>query len=86
MDMERNVGGMEKNLRLAVGMAAVLVGLFAGLRRGVRMGMVSLGAIQMTTALSGYCPVNQMLGRSSAAQSLPRAAESALEQAQHFAE
>lgn len=83
--MHCNVGGIEKNVRLATGVASIFLGLFAPLRRGARISLLSLGAIEMVTALSGYCPVNQMIGRNSC-NPLAEAAENVLHQAQHFAE
>jgi hypothetical protein len=83
--MECNVGGVEKNVRLATGIASILLGMFAPLRRGARVSLVSLGAIEMVTALSGYCPLNQMIGRNTC-HPVAHATRNALQEVQHFAE
>lgn len=58
--MEKNVGGMEKMVRLVVGPAL----LAAGLKRGGGLGylMTGAGAVLVVTATTGYCPANAALG------------------------
>ncbi len=58
--MEKNVGGMDKKVRLLAGPALVA----AGLKRGGGLGylMTGAGAVLVATATTGYCPANAALG------------------------
>ena len=60
--MKRNVGGLDRTLRLVAGTTALNLGLFAPLKRGVRAALVSFGASELITGLARYCPLNQALG------------------------
>lgn len=63
--MERNVGGLDRTARLAVGIVLVLASAmaFAGYWAvGVVVGVVALlvGAILLLTGTTRKCPVNQV--------------------------
>jgi hypothetical protein len=84
--MECNVGGAEKNVRILTGAMALTLGLFAPMKRGARIAALGIGVIELTTALTGYCPVNQLMGRNTCGLgNLRTATERALQNAQEFA-
>lgn len=80
--METNVYGVEKNIRLAAGAACVMAGLFGRLPTGARVALLAVGAVGLTTALTGYCPVNHALGRGTPMDRIPEAARGAWHEAQ----
>lgn len=65
--MDKNVGGMERNVRLVLGAVLLIIGVV-----GVAPGM---GILQIISLLAGiilvgtgalqYCPINQAMGRNS---------------------
>lgn len=58
----KNVGGLDRNLRILFGAAALCFGAFAPIRWKWRLSAISLGAGQVMTGLRGYCPLNAALG------------------------
>ncbi len=61
--MKCNVGGWDRTLRLASGLGVLGFGLLGPVeRRTLRAAAVGLGAVQLLTGLSRYCPLNQALG------------------------
>ncbi len=60
--MRRNVGRLDRDIRLIVGAAALVTGLTVPLPRGWRIGLFSLAASNLITAATQYCPINQALG------------------------
>lgn len=59
--MERNVSDWERGVSIAAGALLVVAGLKA--RGRMRNSLVSSGAGMAFRGLSGYCPINQLLGR-----------------------
>jgi len=60
--MTSNVGGIERPIRIAVGILAVAIGAFAGLPPvGTAIAFV-VGTIALVTGAIGYCPVWTVLG------------------------
>jgi hypothetical protein len=55
--MTRNVGGLDRGLRIAAGVAILALGAFGPLGWWGLVGLVPLG-----TALIGFCPVYPLLG------------------------
>lgn len=68
MDQTCNVGGLDKGMRLAVGVASAAYILFGegGINKKVAAGAVS--AIALTTAMRGYCPLNDLAGINTCAE------------------
>lgn len=60
--MKQNVGGWDRDVRWALGGAAIVAGLFAPVRIGWRIGLLAFGVSEFLTAGSRYCPVNDALG------------------------
>jgi uncharacterized membrane protein len=59
--MERNVNDWERGISIAAGALLLIAGLKASGR--MRSSLLSSGAGLAFRGLSGYCPVNQLLGR-----------------------
>ena len=57
--MEKNVGGMDRNLRILTGIAIIAAGVVYESWWG------AVGLIPITTALLGWCPPYAILGMSS---------------------
>ncbi|MBI3355899.1 MAG: DUF2892 domain-containing protein [Nitrospirae bacterium] len=57
-----NVGGIERPIRIVVGILLIGVGALAGLPT-VWMGIVlTLGAVALVTGTIGYCPLSTLFG------------------------
>jgi hypothetical protein len=52
--MKKNVGGIDKILRLVVGIVLALVGFFVQVSTGLRIGIFAVAAIALITAFTGY--------------------------------
>jgi hypothetical protein len=60
--MTCNVGGIEKPIRIVVGVALLAVGAFAGLSpAGAGVAFV-VGTIALVTGAVGFCPAWKLLG------------------------
>jgi uncharacterized membrane protein len=70
--MERNVNDWERGVSIAAGALLVLAGLKT--RGRIRSSLISSGAGLAFRGVTGYCPVNQMLGRTINSGSDTRAA------------
>ena len=60
--MRCNVGGMDRTARLVVGVALILVGLFAELSTGWRVLAFVVAGVALATALLRFCPANALFG------------------------
>lgn len=60
--MKSNVGGIDRTLRIIVGIALLLVGLAAPLEMTWRIVALAVAAIALVTAFVRFCPINAMLG------------------------
>jgi hypothetical protein len=58
----RNVGRTEQKFRLIAGTAMLAAAAFAPVSRGWSMGLAVLGAAELITGATRYCPVSQALG------------------------
>jgi hypothetical protein len=68
--MKTNVGGWDRNVRWMVGAGALVAGMLAPVRLPWRLGLLALGASNLITAGTRYCPVNEMLGMNTTAEGL----------------
>ena len=60
--MACNVGGIERPVRIVLGVLLIGIGVFAGLPP-VGMGVaLAMGAIALVTSAIGFCPVWTLLG------------------------
>jgi hypothetical protein len=60
--MTCNVGGIERPIRIVIGLVLLAVGVFAGLPPvGMGVAMV-LGTVALVTGAIGYCPAWTLLG------------------------
>lgn len=83
--MECNVGGLDRNVRIGMGIATLALGLFGPLGRGARIASLIIGATELITGATRYCPVNQLLGLNTCQPDFREAAEEAMETARHLA-
>ncbi len=60
--MKSNVGGIDRTLRIVVGIVLLLVGLLAPLEMTWRIVALVVAAIALVTAFVRFCPINAMLG------------------------
>lgn len=60
--MKSNVGGIDRTLRIIVGIVLLLVGLLAPLEMTWRIVALVVAAIALVTAFVRFCPINAMLG------------------------
>jgi len=57
-----NVGRTEQKFRIGGGVALLAAAAFAPIGRGWKIGLAVLGAAEVITGTTRYCPVSQMLG------------------------
>ena len=62
MALTCNVGGTDKLIRIALGVALVALGLLADLGAAWTIVAYALAVIALLTALINYCPLNMLLG------------------------
>jgi hypothetical protein len=61
-DMERNVGSIDGNIRIVLGIIFLGIGLFSQLGAGLKIGAFAVGAIAIATSFFRFCPLWKMLG------------------------
>jgi DUF2892 family protein len=70
--MTYNVGGIERPIRIMVGILVIAIGAFAGLPPlGTGMALV-LGTIALLTGAIGYCPLWTLFGMNTCPTETPR--------------
>jgi hypothetical protein len=52
--MKKNVGGIDKVLRIIVGIVLAIVGFFVQLSTGLRVGVLVVAAVALITAFTGF--------------------------------
>lgn len=62
MALSRNVGGIDKTVRIILGLVLIAVGLFADLGTTWTIIVYAVAVIALLTALLSYCPINTLLG------------------------
>jgi hypothetical protein len=60
--MTCNVGGIERPIRIVVGIGLLGVGAFAGLPVEATAVALVLGTVALVTGAIGYCPLWKLLG------------------------
>jgi hypothetical protein len=60
--MTCNVGGVERVIRICVGMGVLALGAFAGLSTTWTGVVYALGTILVVTGAVGFCPAWELLG------------------------
>jgi len=60
--MQCNVGGIERPIRIVVGIVLMGVGAFGGLSTGAMAAALIVGGVALVTGLIGYCPAWMLLG------------------------
>ncbi|MDC8450146.1 MAG: DUF2892 domain-containing protein [Nitrospira sp.] len=60
--MTCNVGGIERPIRIVVGLLAIIIGLVAGLSTAMSGATLAVGAILLLTGAVGFCPLFTVLG------------------------
>jgi len=60
--MTCNVGGIERPIRIVLGLALIAAGALAGLSEGLTMTAYVVGAVALVTGGVGYCPAWQLFG------------------------
>lgn len=60
--MKRNVGGMDRNARIVVGIVLLIVGLAVPMEMLWRVISLVVAGVALVTAAVGYCPANAILG------------------------
>jgi hypothetical protein len=62
MAFERNVGGIDMAIRVAIGVALVGVAMFAEINAAWRTVAWIGAAAALITVVVGFCPINKVLG------------------------
>lgn len=60
--MKSNVGGIDRTVRIVLGIVLLIVGFAAPIDMTWRIVALVVAAIALVTAAAGFCPVNAMLG------------------------
>ena len=53
-EMSKNVGSIDRNIRIIVGGVFLIVGLFAQISTGLKTGAFAVAAIALVTAFTGF--------------------------------
>ena len=60
--MKANVGGVDRIIRLVVGVGAIAFGVMGGLEAPLNYVAMGVGAVLVGTAALGWCPPYALLG------------------------
>ena len=60
--MKKNLGGLDRGIRIAAGVALVLAGLLVPMGGAVRIVCLLAGLIAVLTGLLGFCGLYTLLG------------------------
>ena len=63
--MKSNVGGIERPIRIVLGIVLLGIGAFAGLSVATTTVLLVVGTVALVTGAIGYCPAWALLGFSS---------------------
>lgn len=67
--MKCNVGGVERPIRIGVGIVGILIGFFADLSTGMAATALTVGALLLLTGAVRFCPLFMLFGISTCAPS-----------------
>ncbi len=67
--MKCNVGGVERPIRIGIGIVSILIGFFADLSTGMAGAALAVGAILLLTGAVGFCPLFMLFGISTCSPS-----------------
>ncbi|GKS60172.1 hypothetical protein YTPLAS18_36990 [Nitrospira sp.] len=70
--MTCNVGGIERPIRMVLGLAFLALGMLADLPPAGMWGVIIVGAVALITGLIGYCPAWSLLGINTCPTQAPR--------------
>lgn len=74
MELERNVGRTDKNIRIGIGILLIVIGLLFA----KSLGLVLLGIVVLTTGLLSFCGLYKILGFNTASKSERQSAKADL--------
>lgn len=60
--MTCNVGGVERSIRIIVGLALVAIAAFAALPTGWMIAFYVIGGVMLVTGAIGFCPAWSLMG------------------------
>ena len=60
--MKPNVGGLDRNARIVIGIILMIVGMVAPIGAAWQIVALVVGAVALLTATVHYCPANALLG------------------------
>ena len=60
--MKKNVGKVDRNIRIIIGVVLLAAGIVMQIATGWRIGMFAVAAIAFVTAFTGFCPLWAALG------------------------
>ena len=60
--MKRNLGGIDRSLRLVIGAVLILLGLLAGLAGTAKWVVLAVGIVMVVTAFARVCPAYLLFG------------------------
>lgn len=52
--MQKNVGTVDRNIRISIGVIFLIIGLFVQISSGLRTGAFVIAAIALVTAFTGF--------------------------------
>lgn len=60
--MACNLGGIERAIRLVLGIALIAVGYFVAIPQSAAVAAYLVGAIALVTGIAGFCPAWKLFG------------------------
>ncbi len=79
--MTKNVGCLDRNIRIISGVVFLLIGLFTEVSTGLRIGAFALAVIAFATAFVSFWPLWKVLGISTYKEEKAESAEKPVEKA-----
>ncbi|HEV8540056.1 MAG TPA: DUF2892 domain-containing protein [Nitrospiraceae bacterium] len=60
--MTSNLGGIERSIRIVLGIILMAVGYFTAIPEGAAIAAYLVGAIALVTGVAGFCPAWKLFG------------------------